>query len=451
MTREPVQNQRGRTLAVGFGVTTAMWVMCYLSMINPGLIIGELLFALILACLVAGGFIAGRHLTAGESAAIAGAKIGMVVAILNLLIAGAFLVDPQTHQVQSGAGWWIAGVFVASISLAAIGALIGSRFRTIQTTTVNWYNRFIGVAAITVFLLLITGGLVTGLQAGLAVPDWPNSFGHNMLLYPLSQMTGGIYYEHAHRLYGMLVGVTAIAVAASTFVFDQRGWVRAIAVAFLLIVCVQGVFGGTRVTEKSIALAIVHGMFGQIVFATIVALAAFTSSTWLANRSAAIKPSAKFDRRLTFILVGLLIVQLGLGAMYRHLGRSGNNPPEPVHVLWTHILVAVFVTITTVTVGSRACTTNREQPVLPVLGKVLLCLVGGQLLLGISAMIAVWSRSAGESAAILEVIVTTAHQVTGALLLAFATLTMLWTLRLVRSVAISEAAPQMPPISAQAT
>ena len=30
--------------------------------------------------------------------------------------------------------------------------------------------------------------------------DWPNSFGYNMFLYPLSRMTGGIYYEHAHRL-----------------------------------------------------------------------------------------------------------------------------------------------------------------------------------------------------------------------------------------------------------
>ena len=43
----------------------------------------------------------------------------------------------------------------------------------------------------TVFILLVTGGLVTGLESGLAVPDWPNSFGHNMLLYPISEMKGG--------------------------------------------------------------------------------------------------------------------------------------------------------------------------------------------------------------------------------------------------------------------
>jgi cytochrome c oxidase assembly protein subunit 15 len=69
---------------------------------------------------------------------------------------------------------------------------------------------------------LITGGLVTGLKAGLAVPDWPTSYGHNMLLYPLAEMSGGKYVEHAHRLYGMLVGVTAITVAVSLFFFDQR-------------------------------------------------------------------------------------------------------------------------------------------------------------------------------------------------------------------------------------
>ena len=63
------------------------------------------------------------------------------------------------------------------------------------------------------FLLVVAGGLVTSNEAGLAVVDWPNSFGYNMFLYPLAKMTGGIYYEHAHRLYGSLVGLTTIVLA----------------------------------------------------------------------------------------------------------------------------------------------------------------------------------------------------------------------------------------------
>jgi hypothetical protein len=54
-------NPRGRTLAIGFGTTTAMWVICYIAMMNPGMIIGEVLFALVLACVLAGGFVAGQN------------------------------------------------------------------------------------------------------------------------------------------------------------------------------------------------------------------------------------------------------------------------------------------------------------------------------------------------------------------------------------------------------
>jgi len=47
------------------------------------------------------------------------------------------------------------------------------------------------------FPLLFIGGLVTSKGAGLAVPDWPTTFGHNMFLYPWSKMIGNIFYEHS--------------------------------------------------------------------------------------------------------------------------------------------------------------------------------------------------------------------------------------------------------------
>ena len=62
-------------------------------------------------------------------------------------------------------------------------------------------------------MLISSGGLVTGFRAGMAVPDWPNTFGHNMFLFPFTKMTGGVFYEHAHRLLGSLVGLTALVLA----------------------------------------------------------------------------------------------------------------------------------------------------------------------------------------------------------------------------------------------
>jgi len=92
-----------------------------------------------------------------------------------------------------------------------------------------WRTGFAGVAVVAGLLVVVAGGLVTSLEAGLAVPDWPNSFGSNMFLYPLAKMTGGIYYEHAHRLYGSLVGLTTIVLAVVLWFTDDRIWLRALA------------------------------------------------------------------------------------------------------------------------------------------------------------------------------------------------------------------------------
>src|SRR5262249_56432210 len=64
-------------------------------------------------------------------------------------------------------------------------------------------------------VLIVLGGLVTNTGAGLAVPDWPSTFGHNMFLFPWSQMIGGILYEHSHRLVGALVGLLTLVLSAA--------------------------------------------------------------------------------------------------------------------------------------------------------------------------------------------------------------------------------------------
>lgn len=410
-----------------------MWAVAYLSLMQPGLVVGEVLFVATLFCLFAGGFVAGRSLSLDEGAVLAGAKVGLLTAALNLLIAGSLLVDPQTKSVRADAVLWILGNFGVSIFLASVGAIVGGALmaqsdRAKPQAAWNWFYGFTVVAAATVFLLLITGGLVTGLKAGLAVPDWPNSFGHNMLLYPLSEMKGGVYYEHAHRLYGMLVGVTAITLVIAAFMFDQRGWFRTLAVTYLLMVCVQGYMGGRRVTEISTALAVVHGMFGQVVFAAITCIAAFASTTWK-NGMPAFSSDLKNQLKWSAALTVLLMVQLGLGATYRHLQRVLEDPPQPLNLLYTHILVALFVTLLVIFVAGRAWGRHREQPVLPAIGRVLLVLVGVQLALGTAAMVAVWMSQPHQPPPVWEVAITTAHQINGALLLAFSALLTIWTWR----------------------
>src|SRR5215469_6601009 len=70
---------------------------------------------------------------------------------------------------------------------------------------------FAVLTALFTFLLLGAGGLVTSHEAGMAVPDWPNSYGYNMFLFPVSKWAGGILYEHTHRLVASTLGVLVVA------------------------------------------------------------------------------------------------------------------------------------------------------------------------------------------------------------------------------------------------
>ncbi|MCH2161178.1 MAG: COX15/CtaA family protein, partial [Phycisphaerales bacterium] len=273
---------RSLVVALGFATTVVMWAIGYACMTAPGLIVGEVLFLVELLALVAGGYVAGRMLGTIK----AGAWTGLVSATVNLLIVGSLFRRGEDGSILGSAVAWVLGLYLVSVLLSSLGAVAGARNsppRRLPSAT----GLFSVIAAGTVFLLLITGGLVTGLEAGLAVPDWPNSFGHNMLLYPLAEMSGGIYYEHAHRLYGMLVGVTSIALMVMVFVHDRRSWIRVLIVAVFLMVCVQGLMGGLRVTGQltlsqenttpNIILAIAHGIFGQVVFAGFCLLAVASS------------------------------------------------------------------------------------------------------------------------------------------------------------------------------
>ena len=66
------------------------------------------------------------------------------------------------------------------------------------------------LTAIATFPLICMGGLVTSHHAGMSVPDWPNSYGYNMFLFPPRLWIGGIFYEHTHRLMGTVVGFLSI-------------------------------------------------------------------------------------------------------------------------------------------------------------------------------------------------------------------------------------------------
>src|ERR1700738_4265372 len=88
----------------------------------------------------------------------------------------------------------------------------------------RWLHRFAWFTSIATLFLICSGGMVTSKGVGLAVPDWPTTFGYNMFLFPVSKWVGGIFFEHTHRLVASTVGLLTIVLAIWLWRVDRRGW-----------------------------------------------------------------------------------------------------------------------------------------------------------------------------------------------------------------------------------
>jgi cytochrome c oxidase assembly protein subunit 15 len=256
----------------------------------------------------------------------------------------------------------------------------------------------LSTAAATV-LLIVFGGLVTNTGAALAVPDWPTTFGHNMFLYPWSGMVGGVFYEHSHRLLGALVGLLTVALAVA--LWRRGGRLRVLGLVAVGTVVLQGVIGGLRVVLLTDALALVHGPLAQAFFALVAAVAFLTSG-------AAERPRVEVDsalRRLSLAAVALVYAQIVLGALLTHDGW-----------LWLHLAGAAAVFTVAPVVTARARRTG--DPVAAPLARVLMVLLGLQLLLGLGAYLSRFSGIWIPGGQTTMLAMPVAHRLVGGLILA---------------------------------
>jgi cytochrome c oxidase assembly protein subunit 15 len=270
-----------------------------------------------------------------------------------------------------------------------------------------WPHRIAVVLACATFPLLFIGGLVTSMGAGLAVPDWPTTFGYNMFLYPWSKMIGGIFYEHSHRLVASMVGLLTIALALAFWLRERRAWLRWLGLATLALVIVQGVMGGLRVIWLQDTLAIFHAATAQAFFALTVCLAMFTSAEW--KKSSDGKPLDDGGRlgRLCAVTTGLIYLQIVFGAVLRHTGER----------LDAHLAFAALVALHVILIIVRVSRHHADAPRLTRPAVALSVLLFVQLVLGGLSYFAKFTTSLRLSID-LVVILTTTHLAVGALMLA---------------------------------
>jgi len=175
------------------------------------------------------------------------------------------------------------------------------------------------LTALATLVLVCFGGLVTSHEAGMAVPDWPNTFGYNLFFFPVSRWVGGIFYEHTHRLVASGVGLLTTILAVWLWLKESRRWLRWLGIVAFLAVVLQGVLGGLRVVLFKDELGIVHATLGQLFFVLTCTIALFTSRWWPKAQAARAAGTDAKGLRRWFLLTTLLIVgQLILGATMRH-------------------------------------------------------------------------------------------------------------------------------------
>jgi cytochrome c oxidase assembly protein subunit 15 len=277
-------------------------------------------------------------------------------------------------------------------------------------------------AAALTWPLIFVGGSVTTYRVGMAVPDWPTTFGINMFLYDFWNAPFGVRVEHTHRLYGAAVGLATIVLAAWFLAAERRRPLKVLGVVALAAVIGQGVLGGSRVTRNSTVLAAVHGCTGQAFFALMVTLCVLTGRDWIEAEDAPRQGDVEHLRRRSAVTLGLIAAQIGLGAWLRHFGS--------IAALVLHAIMAAAVWGHVAMLVGRVERRNRDVAALVVSARALAAAATLQVALGVVAW---WMLQPFDGSpppvTIPQALIRTGHQANAALLLAAAVVLTLRTFR----------------------
>ena len=280
-----------------------------------------------------------------------------------------------------------------------------------------WVHRLAVTLMVATLLLIAIGASVTSTGSGLAVPDWPLSFGQ---VFP--PMVGGVLYEHSHRMAAAVVGMLTVALMIVMTRWESRAWLQWISRTAVLAVVLQGLLGGITVLWLlPTAVSVSHACLAQAFLCLTVTLAVCTGSGWQqqwASREEASQPRLVV---LASVTTGIIYIQLILGALMRHTGAGLAIPDFPlafgglvppldspgVLIHFLHRVGALVVTLCIAWTVARVIRQHADErqllrPALTLSGLLLVQLTLGAL--------TIWTRRA--------VLPVTAHVAVGAAVLA---------------------------------
>jgi len=269
------------------------------------------------------------------------------------------------------------------------------------------YSRLVVASTV---LLILAGSFVTSTGSGLSVPDWPTTYGWNMFAFPPSKMVGGIFYEHGHRLIASTVGFMTIVLAAWIWMTDSRRWLKWFGVGALGAVVAQGLLGGLTVLFLlPPAVSTAHAGLAEIFFCMTVAIAVFTSPSWIEGYAGVGADDVRL-RQLTTTTLVVIYTQILIGATMRHVGAGLAIPDFPwmfghivpdhwspaIAIHFTHRFGALVATLSILATSTYIWMRHADRAELARPATLIIFLVGLQLMLGAFTVLSrrdVWINS----------------------------------------------------------
>ena len=212
-----------------------------------------------------------------------------------------------------------------------------------RSTSSSWLDRFIWFTAFATLLLICSGGMVTSKNVGLAVPDWPTTFGYNMFLFPVSKWIGGVFFEHTHRLIASTIGFLTVILAVWLWHDEDRQrsrrepsdvdgkareglragtranqTVKTLGLLAVAGVILQGILGGLRVTMLKDQIGIFHACLAQAFLGLIVLIGVMRTNFWRGSSASVDPTKSRTIKTIAIVTTIAIYLQLALGATMRH-------------------------------------------------------------------------------------------------------------------------------------
>jgi len=222
--------------------------------------------------------------------------------------------------------------------------------------------------------LLFLGSIVHATGSSLACPDWPTCYG---TMFP--EMTGGIFWEHLHRLVaGGLILVFIVATWVGWEPAKTRPALRTWSCIGIILLLIQSVFGGLTVILKlPDAISTTHLALAFLFLSLVTVLTAATSPARMAQRD--MRPLSTI-KMLGVLSATLIFLQSVLGGVVRHTGAGLVCPDVPlcfgewippletvsVMIHFSHRLLGVLVLISLVILAYKSLKV-RHYPLIRIL------------------------------------------------------------------------------------